>query len=156
MHTDGVLVVTAPVGAAEHAIARFLEKNRAWIENAFAYFMRHPRRAVGKSSRREYMAHKETVRTLVHARIAHFNRHYGFRVGRVSIRMQKSRWGSCSKKGNLNFNYKLAVLPAHLVDYVVVHELCHLREFNHSPAFWALVGETLPNWKALRKELREG
>jgi predicted metal-dependent hydrolase len=69
--------------------------------------------------------------------------------------MQKSRWGSCSRKKNLNFNYKLIQLPLELADYIVVHELCHLQEFNHGQGFWNLVGETIPDYKARRDELRK-
>jgi hypothetical protein len=64
------------------------------------------------------------------------------------------RWGSCSKKGNLNFNYKIALLPQRHSDYVIVHELCHLREFNHSKKFWDLVEQAVPNHRALRTELK--
>ncbi|MDB5224944.1 MAG: putative metal-dependent hydrolase, partial [Candidatus Adlerbacteria bacterium] len=98
---------------------------------------------------------KEAARALVHARLSVFNQHYQLQVKKVFIRNQKTRWGSCSSRGNLNFNYRLAMLPLHLVDYVVVHELCHLGQFNHSPAFWALVEKTLPNYKALRAELKQ-
>jgi predicted metal-dependent hydrolase len=68
--------------------------------------------------------------------------------------MQRSRWGSCSRKGNLNFNYKLIQLPQELADYIVVHELCHLKQFNHSHAFWNLIAETIPNHIELRKILK--
>ena len=95
------------------------------------------------------------ARGLVNARIEHWNAYYGFPVGRVSIRDQKTRWGSCSKKGNLNFNYRVAHLPPVLVDYIVVHELCHLREFNHSKQFWALVRETVPDYVARRQALKQ-
>lgn len=92
---------------------------------------------------------------MAHARVAHFNSFYGFSVGRISIRDTKTRWGSCSKRGNLNFNYKILFLPAHLADYIVVHELCHLQEFNHSQNFWALVAKIFPNHKAMRAELKK-
>jgi predicted metal-dependent hydrolase len=101
-----------------------------------------------------YKKHKESTRELVHRKIAHFNLSYNFSFKKVAIRNQRSRWGSCSQKGNLNFNYRLIHLPDHLVDYVVVHELCHLGEFNHSKQFWNLVAQTLPNHVELRQELR--
>ena len=103
---------------------------------------------------RHYLRHKEAARALVHARVAHYNRYYNHAVRRIFIKNSKSRWGSCSSAGNLNFNYKLLFLPPEVLDYVVVHELCHLREFNHGPAFWALVAEALPNHKDLRRLLR--
>jgi predicted metal-dependent hydrolase len=107
-----------------------------------------------RRNHRHYLAHKELARAKVAERLAHYNAHYGHSLRRVFIKNSKSRWGSCSSAGNLNFNYKLLFLPPALVDYVVVHELCHLRHFNHGPEFWALVAEVLPNHKALRKALR--
>ena len=107
-----------------------------------------------KGSRQNYLQYKEHARALAHEKIVHYNMHYNFKVGRVTVRNQTSRWGSCSKQGNLNFNYRIALLPTRLSDYIVVHELCHLGEFNHSEKFWALVARTMPDWKTLRKELR--
>jgi len=109
-------------------------------------------------SRKLYTANKEAARALVHERVEHFLGHYGtwhgIVPGKIAIRNQRSRWGSCSKKGNLNFNYKLVFLPPEVRDYVIVHELCHIKEFNHAKPFWALVAETVPEYKALRKQLR--
>lgn len=107
-----------------------------------------------RRSRRDYAKYKEVARALVQGRLADFNQVYGFTWGRVAIRNQKSRWGSCSKKGNLNFSYRIALLPRELADYVIVHELCHLGEFNHSPRFWALVARACPDHRALRARLR--
>jgi predicted metal-dependent hydrolase len=112
---------------------------------------RRPRKQAGK---REYAKHKEAARVLVHARLEHFNQHYGFAYNSVAIRNQRTRWGSCSAKHNLNFNYRIVFLPLALQDYLIVHELCHLQEFNHSAKFWALVAETTPDYRALRQALR--
>ncbi len=103
--------------------------------------------------RAHYLTHKETARTLVHARIAHLNQYYQVPIRKVFIKNHRSRWGSCSSKGNLNFNYRVALLPQELVDYVVAHELCHLKEFNHSQKFWELVAQTVPAHKELRRQL---
>lgn len=102
-----------------------------------------------------YLALKEHARTFVRDRIALLNAPYGFRFNRIAIRNTRSRWGSCSKKGNLNFNYKIVLLPERLADYIIVHELCHLQELNHSPRFWALVARTFPDYRSLRTELRK-
>lgn len=79
----------------------------------------------------------------------------GVEYGRITIRMQKSRWGSCSSKGNLNFNCLLMAMPEEIRDYVVVHELCHRKQMNHSDKFWAEVEKVLPDYKVSRKWLRD-
>lgn len=107
-----------------------------------------------KGSTKKYLLHKESARKLVHERLEYFNQFYGFKYNKVAIRNQKTRWGSCSKRGNLNFSYKLALLPPHLADYIIVHELCHLKEFNHSQAFWDLVAQQFLDHKELRKKLK--
>ncbi len=79
---------------------------------------------------------------------------YGFDVNKVTIKGQKTRWGSCSTKGNLNFNFRLMRYRKEVIDYVIIHELCHLRHMNHSKRFWALVGKHIPEYKDLRDELK--
>ena len=78
----------------------------------------------------------------------------GRQPGRVTIREQKTRWGSCSSKNNLNFNWKLIMAPPPVLDYVVIHELCHLHEFNHSPRFWQLVEAQMPEYESWKKWLK--
>lgn len=107
-----------------------------------------------RRNRLQYKKYKEEARVLIHARLSYFNAYYGFTLRKVFIKSLKSRWGSCSERGNLNFNYLLVFLPSRVQDYLIVHELCHLKEFNHSPAFWALVAQTLPDYRALRTQLR--
>ena len=108
-----------------------------------------------RRNRRQSLALREEARALVHARLAYFAPRCGVVVRKVFIKNHKSRWGSCSTKGNLNFNYKIVLLPPEVADYIIVHELCHLREFNHSVRFWALVAEVVPNHLAVRRHLRQ-
>lgn len=115
------------------------------------YRVRRRRRS---SVTKHYLEHKEAARALVHARLAHYNTHYGLTYKRVAIRNQRRCWGSCTSLGNLNFSYRLLFLPAELADYVIVHELCHLAELNHSPRFWALVAETMPDYREYRRALK--
>lgn len=112
------------------------------------------RRRPSLKNREHFNTHKETARTLVHDRLAHWNQLYAYSYNRVAIRNQRTRWGSCSSRKNLNFNYRIALLPADLVDYVVVHELCHLKEFNHSKSFWSLVATAMPDYIARKKKLK--
>ncbi len=107
-----------------------------------------------RRNRAAYTKYKEAARALAKSRLAYYNQFYGFHINRVAIKNSRTRWGSCSRKGNLNFNYRLALLPQDMADYIIVHELCHLGEFNHSPKFWALVAKTLPNWKEIRKKFK--
>ncbi len=117
---------------------------------------RRVRRKAGKRSREEYKKHHTQAREIALQKLAHWNQFYNFSYSKVFIRAQKTRWGSCSSKGNLNFNYRLVFLPVELQDYLIVHELCHLGEMNHSSRFWALVEKTIPDYRKLRKRLRMG
>jgi predicted metal-dependent hydrolase len=81
-------------------------------------------------------------------RVAHYAPLIGVTYGRITIRNQRSKWGSCSSKGNLNFNCLLMLCPPEVRDYIVVHELCHRKQMNHSPAFWAEVARVLPEYKS--------
>ena len=114
------------------------------------------RRIARKTKRvhRSYELHKEAARTLIRVRLEFFNQYYQHTYYRVAIRDQRRCWGSCSSKGNLNFSYKLLFLPPCLRDYVVVHELCHLRVLNHSTDFWMVVAEVLPDYAERAQALR--
>ena len=83
----------------------------------------------------DYLKYKNQATNLVKERIEYFNTFYNYKWGKIVVRNQKTRWGSCSKKGNLNFNYKIVLLSPEAADYIIVHELCHLKEFNHSERF---------------------
>src|SRR5256885_69333 len=102
----------------------------------------------------QYLEHKKAAETLVNERLLHFNQFYTFTYNKVTVRDQKSRWGSCSSKKNINFNYRLALIPPHLADYVIVHELCHIGQMNHSQKFWDLVAKTIPDYAKRRRELQ--
>lgn len=91
--------------------------------------------------------------TYLAGRIEHYSAQLGVRPSRVTIRGQRSRWGSCSSKGTVSLNWRLMMVPSALVDYVVVHELCHLRHMNHSPQFWAMVAGAVPDYRERRRSL---
>lgn len=98
-----------------------------------------------KKTKTSYLQHKEPARALITKRLEYFNTYYKLSYNRIAIRDQKRCWGSCSSKGNLNFSYKLLFLPPCLRDYVIVHELAHLRVLNHSASFWSVVSELMPD-----------
>ncbi len=114
---------------------------------------RRPRRRI--SNRQHYLQHKASARALLKERLPQLNQAYGFTYHRLTVRNQITRWGSCSKQGNLNFNYRIVLLPAELQDYIMVHELCHLQQLNHSPAFWELVAKTIPDYHIQRAALKK-
>lgn len=152
---DGRIVVSGPQNLSVEKINRFVAEKQDWIKrslNKFACRTVSPHKI--KSSRTEYKKYKEIARDIVTRKILYWNKYYGFTVGNISIKNQKTRWGSCSRKGNININYKIALLPDHLADYLIVHELCHIGQFNHSQRFWDLVAKTIPDYVDKVKELK--
>ncbi len=147
------VVVTAPPSMSERTIDRFVASRMHWIRAKLEYLKKLPEHMFLKSSKRDLERYKAAALVLAKARIEHFNQEYGFAFKKISIRNQKTRWGSCSKSGTISFNYKIALLPAHLADYIIVHELCHAGEMNHSRRFWALVEKAIPDYRQLRSEL---
>lgn len=155
VHPDGRVVVSVPMRVSSEFIDKFVASKKDWIEDSlkrFASIPVSPHKI--KSSKADYKKYKEMARTLVHEKVIKWNQHYKFKVGKIFIKNQKSRWGSCSRKGNININYKIALLPDHLADYLIVHELCHIGQFNHSQKFWDLVGQTVPEYKERAREMR--
>lgn len=119
------------------------------------YLRRLQRKAKPKTKNSIYLKHKEQARAVIISSVEHWAKFCEVEPKRVAIRDQKSRWGSCSAHGNLNFSYKLLFLPACLRDYIVVHELCHLKELNHGSRFWQLVETQIPDYKDRVIELRK-
>ncbi len=107
-----------------------------------------------KRGKEDYLKYKDEALKLVQERIQFYNIKYKFNYNKIRIKNQRTRWGSCSQKANLNFNYRIIFLSEQMRDYIIVHELCHLKEFNHSKRFWNLVSSTLPNYKEIRKDLK--
>lgn len=147
----GSLVLSAPERVSVIEIERFLTEHSVWI--AKAQTRMQDRIALPAYGRREYRARRGAARAFVIERLTHWNALYGHTVGRIAIKNTRSLWGSCSQKGNLNFSYALIHLPQYLADYIIVHELCHLVEHNHSKSFWKLVARALPEYPLLRREL---
>lgn len=154
VYCDGSVMVTVPVGVREGLIESFIRDRENWIIKKTDFFKQFQGHVLSRYKNRDYLKYKEKALALVEKRIGYFNQIYGYDFDRISIRNQKTRWGSCSRKGNLNFNYKIAVLPPRIADYIIVHEICHLGEFNHSKNFWKLVEQALPDYKEIRKDLK--
>ena len=150
---DGTITVRAPYRTPVQTADWFVEGHRDWIEvrlKAGARIMAE-RPAYTDKERAEG---RKRAAEIIEARCRYYAPVMGVSYGTVTIREQKTRWGSCSAKGNLNFNWKLVLMPPEILDYVVVHELAHRIQMNHSAAFWAEVGKILPDYKERRQWLK--
>ena len=151
---DGEVVVTMPWRLPKFVAEKFVESKKGWIEEKLKEQKLRPKKLLSQYSVKDFNEHKERALTFVLDRVKHFNTFYGFEIGDITIRNQKSRWGSCSSKKNLNFNYKIILLPLALADYIIVHELCHLQEMNHGKNFWDLVAKQIEDYKERVKNLK--
>ena len=147
---EGV-VVRAPKRMSDAEIDRFVQSKRAWIETHLAKVPT----AQPKFSGEEIHRLAEEALKRIPERVRHFAPLVGVTYGGITIRNQHTRWGSCSSKGNLNFNCLLMLTPDHVIDYVVVHELCHRLEMNHSARFWSQVEQVLPDYRQSLQWLKE-
>ncbi len=154
-----LVTVRAPYRMSDREVKRFLEEKSSWIEK---HMQKIKDRLESEEQEPAEKMTMEEIRKLadealkyIPERVAFYAPMVGVNYGRITIRNQRSRWGSCSSKGNLNFNCLLMLTPPEVIDYVVVHELCHRLEMNHSPAFWKEVEKIMPDYKSRRKWLRE-
>lgn len=147
---EGV-VVRAPRRMSDAEIDRFVQSKRDWVETHLAKVPT----AQPKFSGEEIHRLADEALKRIPERVRHFAPLVGVSYGGITIRSQHTRWGSCSSKGNLNFNCLLMLTPDHVIDYVVVHELCHRLEMNHSARFWAQVERVLPNYRESLQWLKE-
>ena len=151
----GDVTVTIPATASKSVAIAFLTQKSEWLLERLAYFDTLEPTRFARFDRDDYLKHREDARKFVTQRLEELNQRYGYGYNKIAIRDQKTCWGSCSARKNLNFNYKIIFLPAELQDYVLVHELCHLKELNHSRKFWDLVAGTVPNYLECKKELQK-
>lgn len=158
IHADASVTATVPKRISVARAELFVEEKRSWIVEKITLMKRRlkakPDMVLPRGTKADLEKNKQTAHAFILKRLEYFNTFYGARWKNVSVKNLSTRWGSCSKIGNLNFSYKIIYLPKELADYLIVHELCHLKEFNHSKAFWALVKETIPDYLVLRRRLR--
>lgn len=159
VNSDRSVTVRAPRSASEKDIEEILKKKKAWISKHIEKIKETKERfeaePTEKLTREKVIALAEEALKVIPERVEYFAKVIGVTYGKITVRNQKTRWGSCSSKGNLNFNCLLMLAPPEVLDYVVVHELCHRKQMNHSKAFWLEVEKVLPNYKEVRKWLKE-
>jgi len=155
VNCDADVSIVTPRGFDKNLVDIFITQKEAWIREKIEYFKSRKKIARPKSIvQGSYYTCSARAKKMIKERVEYFNSFYNFEYNRISVKKQSTKWGSCSGKKNLNFNYKLLFLPQEMMDYVVVHELCHLQEMNHSKKFWDLVAKVFPNFKEIRKEMR--
>lgn len=154
---DGRVLVRAPMRMPRAAIEQFVQEKDAWIREHLnkVNAQRAERARQPGLSMEDIRKLAEEALAVLPGKAARYARQMGVTYGRITIRNQKSRWGSCSAKGNLNFNCLLMLAPEEVQDYVVVHELCHRKEMNHSDRFWREVEQVLPDYRQQRAWLKE-
>lgn len=159
VNSDLSVTVRAPRSVSEKDIEEILKKKEAWISKHIEKIKETKERVEAepteKLTREKVIALAEEALKVIPERVEYFAKVIGVTYGKITVRNQKTRWGSCSSKGNLNFNCLVMLTPLEVIDYVVVHELCHRKEMNHSKAFWAEVEKVLPNYKEQVKWLKE-
>lgn len=159
VNSDLSVTVRAPRSVSEKDIEEILKKKEAWISKHIKKIKETKERfeaePTEKLTREKVIALAEEALKVIPERVEYFAKVIGVTYGKITIRNQKTRWGSCSSKGNLNFNCLLMLAPPEVLDYVVVHELCHRKQMNHSKAFWLEVEKVLPDYKEARKWLKE-
>ena len=157
--SDLQVTVRAPYFASQKDIERILKEKEAWICGHIEIMKRKKEKceteSVPKLSREELMELADKALNVIPGKVEFFAKQIGVTYRRITIRNQKTRWGSCSSKGNLNFNCLLMLAPPEVLDYVVVHALCHRKEMNHSKAFWLEVEKVFPDYKDAVRWLNE-
>ncbi len=158
IRADGTVIARAPLRMPKDRILCFLSEKASWIR------MQQVRMQEREKMRQQARIHldaaqekelRERAKSVLAQRTAYFARQIGVTYGRITVRDQKTRWGSCSQTGNLNFNFRLILAPLEVLDYVVVHELCHRRQMNHSAQFWQEVAQVLPDYRKRKAWLTE-
>ena len=158
IRADGTVIARAPLRMPKDRILCFLSEKASWIR------MQQGRMQEREKMRQQARIHldaaqekelRERAKSVLAQRTAYFAWQIGVTYGRIIVRDQKTRWGSCSQTGNLNFNFRLILAPLEVLDYVVVHELCHRRQMNHSAQFWQEVAQVLPDYRKRKAWLTE-
>ena len=151
VNSDLSVTVRAPRSVSEKDIEEILKKKEAWISKHIEKIKETKERfeaePTEKLTREKVIALADEALKVIPERVEYFAKVIGVTYGKITVRNQKTRWGSCSSKGNLNFNCLLMLAPPEVLDYVVVHVLCHRKQLNHSKAFWLEVENVIPNYK---------
>lgn len=153
----GELIVRAPIKMSEREIEKFIAEHNAWIEKhlADARVKEAQKEKITPLTKKELEDLVDKAKKVIPERVDLYAGLLGVTYGKITLRNQKTRWGSCSSKGNLNFNIALMLTPIEVLDSVIVHELCHRKEMNHSSKFYAEIARVFPEYKKWHAWLKE-
>lgn len=151
---DASILVTAPKHTSIQFIETFIREKRGWITRKQQEMKQYAESLLADHSKEQFDQYKKEALKTAKKKVGEWNKVFEFKVNEVRVKRMRTQWGSCSSNKNLNFNYKIYFLPEELQDYLVVHEICHLKEMNHSAQFWKLVGQAIPDYKQKRKILK--
>ncbi|MBU0614296.1 M48 family metallopeptidase [Patescibacteria group bacterium] len=147
---SGDVLVSVPFGIKEKRIKRIILEKSKWIAERLEKINKISNSDLCCFEKEHYQNHKQTALDFVRGKVSEWNSLLKLPVNTIRVKNHKTKWGSCSNKNNLNFNYKILFLPREMQDYIIVHELCHLKEMNHSKRFWELVERYLPDYREIR------
>lgn len=153
----GEIIARAPLRMKDKEIYSFIESKKSWIEKNLSKIVEREKAIseVQPFTQEELNALAEKAKQIIPERVRYYAPKIGVTYNRITIRCQRTRWGSCSSKGNLNFNCLLALFSLEVIDSVVVHELCHRKHMNHSPQFYAEIEKVFPKYKKWHKWLND-
>lgn len=147
---DGTILVKAPNSVPKNKIDEIVKNKSNWITTRLEQQKNRP-----TFTPEEITLYRKKAKTLFTERLHLYEPQIGVQANTIRIKDQKTRWGSCSSKGNINLNWRLILAPQEVMDYVIIHELCHLKEMNHSKAFWDLVQTHCPDYKKHQQWLKK-
>ncbi len=153
--TEAKVIVRAPMNMKKENVELFLLMKSKWIDEHLKNMQARITEIPQKLSEKEINDLKKMAKKEIPNRVVYYSNLMGVEYEKISIRTQKTRFGSCSSNKNLNFNLAIMLMPSEIMDYVIVHELTHLKEMNHSQAFWQEVGKIIPDFKQCRGWLKE-
>lgn len=153
----GEVIVRAPLFMKDKEIKSFLQSKNSWIEKHLSSLSEKQKYLDDAKpyTKEEIKEMTEKAKEVIPQRVEYYAEKVGVSYGRITVRCQKTRWGSCSSKGNLNFNCLLVLLPQEVLDSVVVHELCHRKQMNHSSLFYDEINKVFPEYKKCNQWLKE-
>ena len=152
---NGEIFLIVPRFIPNFLAVQFLNTKRNWaLKKQKEILEKKEKQKIPELSQEDFFKYKKEALKKIQKRVEYFAKKGDFAYGKITIKNNKTNWGSCSAKGNLNFNYRLIFLEPKEMDYIIIHELSHLREMNHSKKFWLEVKKLCPEYKEIRKRIK--